>query len=149
MERMKKLTLRVVLLSYLYSTSCLSQIENKDNNIIVVANIDSTEITLSRQQVKNLFMGSSLGYNFEVTTLPPSSLVRVNFNTQVIGLTEDRIQSFWAQMRFTGRKVQPKQIDNVESLLEYVETTPGAVTYLPASTKLPSHLKVLYKTEHF
>tara|TARA_R110000868_G_scaffold132280_4_gene342923 strand:- start:2021 stop:2470 length:450 start_codon:yes stop_codon:yes gene_type:complete len=122
------------------------QIEAQNNSIIVVANINESGLTLTKQQVKSLFMGSSLGYNFNVATLPPSSLVRVTFNTQVIGLTEDRIQSFWAQMRFTGRKTQPKQIDSLESLLDYVKNTPGAVTYLPSSVVVPENLTVLYKT---
>lgn len=140
--------LSIALITTAISASCLSQDGNQENNIIVVANIEDYGIELSKQQVKSLFMGSSLGYNFDVATLPPSSLIRVNFNTQVIGLTEDRIQSFWAQMRFTGRKTQPKQIGTIESLLEYVKNTPGAVTYLPASTLLPGNLKILYRTEN-
>jgi hypothetical protein len=146
MMRLKMKYLSAAILSLIVSGSCLSQGQSEDNNIVVVANINDLEMRLSKQQVKSLFMGSSLGYDFVVVSLPPSSLVRVNFNTQVIGLTEDRIQSFWAQMRFTGRKTQPKQIASVESLLEYLISTPGAVAYLPASTALPANLKVLYKT---
>lgn len=129
------------------STWCSGQIDQQSSNIVVVANINESGLSLTKQQVKSLFMGSSLGYDFTVATLPPSSLVRVTFNTQIIGLTEDRIQSFWAQMRFTGRKTPPIQIDTLESLLEYVTNTPGAVTYLPANVVIPDSLKVLYKTE--
>ncbi|MDN4501922.1 hypothetical protein QX776_05890 [Alteromonadaceae bacterium BrNp21-10] len=146
MTRLMFLKFGITWFSLCFSMCCVGQIGNADRNIIVVANIDVAGIVLSKQQVKSLFMGSSVGYNFDVATLPPSSLVRVNFNTLIIGLTEDRIQSFWAQMRFTGRKTQPKQITSVESLLEYVKSTPGAVTYLPASITLPDNLKILYTT---
>ena len=129
------------------STWCVGQINEQSSGIVVVANVKENGLKLTKQQVKSLFMGSSLGYDFTVATLPPSSLVRVTFNTQIIGLTEDRIQSFWAQMRFTGRKTPPIQIDTLESLLEYVISTPGAVTYLPANVAIPDSLQVLYQTE--
>jgi hypothetical protein len=115
------------------------------NDLLVVANIDNAELSLSKQQVKSLFMGSLQGYDFIVATLPPSSLERVKFNTLVIGLTEERIQSYWAQMQFTGRKFPPKQIETISELLNFMEQTPGAVSYLPASIALPASLKVLYR----
>lgn len=147
MTHYTKLKAGLLAFSLGFSAWCNSQIEEHNHNLIVVANIDQTGVNLTKQQVKSLFMGSTIGYNFNVATLPPSSLVRVNFNTQIIGLTEDRIQSFWAQMRFTGRKTQPKQIENLESLLDYVKNTPGAVTYLPSTVVIPTNLKVIYTTD--
>ena len=146
MKKILHLKAGLFALSLGISTWCTGQINEQNNQLMVVANISEHGLSLTKQQVKSLFMGSSLGYDFTVATLPPSSLVRVTFNTQIIGLTEDRIQSFWAQMRFTGRKTPPKQIDTLESLLEYVISTPGAVTYLPANVAIPDSLQVLYKT---
>lgn len=127
-----------------FSTNAITQVNDEELRIVVVANLQQQELELSKQQVKSLFMGSFVGHELKVVTLPPSSLVRVNFNTKVIGMTEDRIQSFWAQMRFSGRKTQPKELNDIDALLEYVENTPGAVTYLPSTVQLPDSLQVIY-----
>ncbi|GAA0856439.1 hypothetical protein GCM10009114_18390 [Aliiglaciecola litoralis] len=122
-----------------------AQIANA-NGIVVVANISNNDLTLSKQQIRSLFMGSSVGRDLKVATLPPSSLTRVEFNTKVIGMTESRIQSYWAQMRFSGRKTEPLQFDNENQLIEFLNNTPGAVAYLPASTAIPDNLTVVYSS---
>lgn len=75
-----------------------------------------------------------------------SSQTRVIFNTKVVGLTESRIQSYWAQMRFTGRRTAPKEIDGSKSIISYLESNEGAVSYLPEGSKIPDGLTILYAT---
>ena len=89
-------------------------------------------------------MGGALPYNFEAIALPPENQTRVLFNTRVVGLTESRIQSYWAQMRFTGRKKAPKEVASEKAVLEYIKSHPGAVGYLPAGVSIPDELTVLY-----
>lgn len=129
------------------SAATQSQIKQRDG-IVVVANIQQTDLSLSQQQIRSLFMGSSLGYEFKVVTLPPRSLIRVTFNTKIIGLTEERIQSYWAQMRFSGRKTLPKQVESEELLIDFLTNNPGAVGYLSASTQVPGHLHVIYRSQY-
>ena len=115
-----------------------------NNAITVVANTQDRGMLLSRHEVRNLFMGTRLGYNFIAITLPPENQTRVIFNTKVIGLTESRIQSYWAQMRFTGRKKIPREVASEQLMLEYLQNNKGAVGYLPASLTLPDDLTVIY-----
>ncbi|WP_166426131.1 hypothetical protein [Paraglaciecola sp. 20A4] len=112
--------------------------------IIVVANTSDKSIQLSRQQVRNLFMGGVIPYNLDAIALPPENQTRVLFNTKVVGLTEARIQSYWAQMRFTGRKRAPKEVDNESSVLEYLENNIDAIGYLPGDISIPDNLTVVY-----
>jgi hypothetical protein len=113
--------------------------------IVVVANTQDKSIHLSRQQVRNLFMGGSIPYDFKAIALPPENQTRVLFNTKVVGLTESRIQSYWAQMRFTGRKVAPKEIENESLVLEYLKNNEMSVGYLPSNTDIPSELTILFE----
>lgn len=113
--------------------------------IVVVANTQDKSIHLSRQQVRNLFMGGSIPYDLKAIALPPENQVRVLFNTKVVGLTESRIQSYWAQMRFTGRKVAPKEIENESLVLEYLKNNEMSVGYLPSNTDIPSELTILFE----
>ena len=115
--------------------------------MVVVANIEDKSITLSRQQIRNVFMGGALPYDLQAVALPPHNQTRVLFNTKVVGLTESRIQSYWAQMRFSGRKKPPMELKNEAEVLQYLIDNPGALAYLSADTKLPDGLTVLYKSQ--
>jgi len=115
-----------------------------DTSIVVVANTDNKKIQLNRQQVRNLFMGGALPYDLEAIALPPDNQTRVLFNTKVVGLTESRIQSYWAQMRFTGRKTAPKELNSERVILDYLKNNEGAVGYLPESLSLPKELTIIY-----
>ena len=115
------------------------------NAIIVVANIQDTSITLSRQEIRNLFMGGALSYDLRAIALPPENQTRVLFNTKVVGLTESRIQSYWAQMRFSGRKTPPTELASETLVIEYLQKHPGTIGYLPADVEIPDGLTVLFQ----
>lgn len=117
------------------------------DSIIVVANIQNKPMELSRQEIRNLFMGSSLDYPLTAIALPPQNQTRVLFNTRVVGLTEARIQSYWAQMRFTGRKKPPKELSNEKLVLAYLKNNEGFVGYLPSDTDIPNELTILFEIE--
>lgn len=113
------------------------------SSIWVVANYPEQELKLSPSSIRNLFMGSPLDLGLQPVNLPPGNMNRIQFNTKVIGLTESRIQSYWAQMRFSGRKEAPIELSDEEKVIEYVLANKGAIAYLPAQTKLPDHLQVV------
>lgn len=123
---------------------CSLCIVNTAEAIVVVANTPDKSIQLNRQQVRNLFMGGVIPYDLEAIALPSENHTRVLFNTKVVGLTESRIQSYWAQMRFTGRKRAPKEVDSENLVLEYLKNNEGSVGYLPAGIAIPKGLTVIY-----
>lgn len=113
------------------------------DRVLVVANLDDP-IQLSREQVRNLYMGASIGWQLTPLALKPSNHLRSMFNVQVMGLSEVRIQSYWAQMRFTGRSRPPQEVDDEDALLERLLQQPRAVGYWPAERPLPEALVVVY-----
>lgn len=115
-------------------------------SIVVVANLSERGLALQRHELRNLFMGNYSRQGLEPVVLPPEHPARIVFNTEVIGLTESRIQSYWAQMRFSGRSRPPKQLDGLEQLIGYLEATPGAVGYLPAGVEVPPGLTEIYRS---
>lgn len=117
-----------------------------EHDIIVVANIDNTSVKLSKLEVRNLFIGYASDTVLEPVSLPPQTLARAVFNTKVIGLTESRIQSYWSQMRFSGRSHPPKEMSTVDDLIAYVSNNKGTIAFVPADTKIPSHLTVVFST---
>ncbi|MAK90515.1 MAG: hypothetical protein CMI13_04675 [Oleibacter sp.] len=125
----------------------LSPAASADHRLVVVANTGGKTMTLSREQVRNLFMGASLGYDFNPVSLPPHHHLRLMFNTQVIGLSESRIQSYWSQMKFTGRLRPPKELSSQTDILQFISESRGNVGYLPDTAEIPATLTVVYATD--
>ena len=115
--------------------------------VLIVANTDDRELKLTRIEVRNLFMGEASDLALNAIALPPDNLTRVLFNTRVIGLTESRIQAYWAQMRFSGRKQPPREFEDEAEALQYVLANEGAVGYFSQDTPLPEGLVILYRSD--
>ena len=115
--------------------------------VLIVANTAERDLKLTRIEVRNLFMGEASNLALNAIALPPDNLTRVLFNTKVVGLTESRIQAYWAQMRFSGRKQPPREFENEAKALEYVLANEGAVGYFSQDMPLPEGLVVLYRTD--
>lgn len=138
---MKQVFLTIILLT-LSSTSLASE------RIVVVANIAQNSVTLSKSQVRDLFMSGTSPDSLSLSPLSiaPGDQSRTVFNTRIIGLPESRIQAYWAQMRFSGRLTPPKEVESAEQMLDYLRANEGSIGYLPESTQLPEGLKVVYIT---
>jgi len=117
------------------------------DQVVVVANVDDTQLRLQRQEVRNLFMGNLSRDGLEPVALVPNHPARVVFNTHVVGLTESRVQAYWAQMRFSGRSRPPKEFEDIPHLLSYLRNTPGAVGYVPVDYPTPPDLQVIYRSD--
>ena len=127
-----------LLLSMLIASSPLAASEE----IVVVANL-SVPAKMEKHEIRNLFMGGASS-EFEPVTLKPGSHERLIFNARVVGLTESRIQSYWAQMRFSGRNKAPVEVSTIEAMKQFLLENEGSVGYLPADAKVPENLTVLY-----
>ena len=112
------------------------------NGIVVVANLQQPQ-TMKKHEIRNIFMGGQSNL-LEPVVLKPGEEARHVFNTFVVGLTEARIQSYWAQMRFSGRNRAPVEVNNAEQMLQYLLENQGAVGYLPADMSIPAQLTVVF-----
>ena len=115
--------------------------------IIIVTHSDNTGVRLSREQIRNLFMGASVGRDLQPVALPPGNRIRSLFNIKIVGLSDSRVQSYWAQMKFTGRRPPPQIVNSEKAMVQYLLDTPGSIGYLTADTDLPEDLIVIYATD--
>lgn len=129
----------------LYATSLEAEQENSSaRHVYVVANIAAKDISLSRQEVKNLFMGGVIDYELVPVTMAEGNRERTAFHGKVLGLTDARVRSYWAQMKFSGRKQAPYVTENQAEAIKFVQNNEGTVTYINASTPIPDGLTVVY-----
>lgn len=115
--------------------------------LIVIANTDIVNIKVKKRQVRDIFMGNNAKLLLTPCALAPNSEARLIFNTKIVGLTESRIQSYWAQMRFSGRKKPPKEFASVDSVLAFVKNNKDTVAYVPSGTEIPEGLTIIYRTD--
>ena len=115
--------------------------------IIIVTHSDNTGVRLSREKIRNLFMGASVGRDLQPVALPPGSRTRSLFNIKIVGLSDSRVQSYWAQMKFTGRRPPPQIVNSEKAMVQYLLDTPDSIGYLTADTDLPEDLIVIYATD--
>ena len=115
--------------------------------IIIVTHSDNTGVRLSREQIRNLFMGASVGRDLQPVALPPGSRTRSLFNIKIVGLSDSRVQSYWAQMKFTGRRPPPQIVNSEEAMVQYLLNAPSSIGYLTADTDLPEDLVIIYATD--
>lgn len=126
---------------------CSLSLVTNAKDLLVVSSKQSP-VDLSRQQIKQVYLGARLsvdGVNIQPLALPVGERWRSVFNTKVIGLSEARIQSYWAQMRFTGRRSEPDEIDSTDKLIEKLLQQPGTLGYLPSHLVDVNLFHVVYR----
>ena len=89
-------------------------------------------------------MGANSTSGYKAVHLPVGDPLRITFNTKFIGLTESRIQSYWAQIKFTGRGTPPLELPSVAEIIKYLQANPHIAAYLPDDIELPEDLTVIY-----
>ena len=143
MKRLLQRFKRPLLLAVLLAFAAQGQAEG----VLIVANTAERDLQLTRIEVRNLFMGEASNLALDAIALPPDNLTRVLFNTKVMGLAESRIQAYWAQMRFSGRKQPPREFEDEAAAMRYVLANEGAVGYFSQDTPLPEGLVILYRSD--
>lgn len=129
-----------------YTANASAGQENEQLQVVIVSNLTGEKATLSKNQIRDIFLGR--GDSKYVPVVPvPGTKSRIVFNTQIIGLKESRIQSFYAQMRFSGRANPPTQLGSAEELIAFVVSKPNGITYLPKNTPIPDELTIIYEVD--
>ncbi|MCB1956762.1 MAG: hypothetical protein KDG55_13860 [Rhodocyclaceae bacterium] len=115
--------------------------------IVVIVAADSAVSQLSRSQVTNLFLG-------RYKQLPgdgrahPSDLAELkdNFYRRLVNKTPGEISAYWARLVYSGQTVPPDQIDSIETMIDQIRRTEGAIGYIPRS-RLVEGIKPVYQLE--
>ncbi|WP_372770433.1 hypothetical protein [Pseudoalteromonas sp.] len=117
-------------------------------DVVIVSHIVNQHVNLTKQQVRQVYLGKSVNLANNLISQPVSlgkeHQIRRIFNAKVLGLTEARVQSYWAHMRFSGRSLAPKEVEDVMELFEYLQKNQDAIGYVPKETELPSDIVVIY-----
>lgn len=115
--------------------------------VLVVAGINNPSITLSKNQISDVFLGkvTSLPDGSSVTLVdqPESNPLRDEFYLKVANKSAAQAKAHWAKLYFTGRGVPPREGKDSSDVKKILNSTHGAIGYIDQSS-LDSSVKVLF-----
>ena len=117
--------------------------------ILVVASKELLESSLTKEQVKEAFLGSKIrsdsGVKIEAIDRKqyPGTL-RDQFYLALLGMNSTQLKSYWSRQIFTGRGFPPKLMDDFSAIKKELINNVGSITYI-SSNEYDSKLKPLYR----
>lgn len=113
-----------------------------EQSLLVITNVKNIE-KLDKKQIKQIFLsGGRMG--LVPINYPAGDSLRRVFNSNIMGLTEARLQSYWAQMKFTGRAKPPREVPNPQALFSQIDSDIRFIAYIPAVDEIPEGITVIY-----
>ncbi len=114
--------------------------------VAVVTGAGNPAITLSKDQVSDVFLGNvtSLPDGSSVVPVdqPESSPLRNEFYLKVANRSAAQAKAHWAKLYFTGRGVPPREGRDSSDIKKILNSTPGAIGYIDQSS-LDRSVKVI------
>lgn len=135
--------LRIFLVLALWLPLATTQAQSGDLVVIAhpgVPRIDA--VTLQR-----LYTGRVIevaGTLVKPVNLAVGSPVRDRFLTQVLNLDNERYIAYWTVRRHVGKGVPPRDLRSAAEVIEYVQSTPGAMGYVETADLKPG-LNVVFR----
>lgn len=112
--------------------------------IAVVANPETP--MLDEETLQKVYLGKVVevdGRPVIPVNLAKGMQLRQDFMEQVLSQDDDKFIAYWTVRRYIGKGSPPKEFDTIESQLEYLRSTPGAVGYVRADLAAKAGLKTL------
>lgn len=134
---MKMLVFFIALLSMLHAQKIA----------VVVSNNNATS-ELSKIQVKRIFLFKTNKLNtihIKVYEIKSTSYKK-EFYKNVLGKSVKQLRAYWARLIFTGKAKPPKQLRDIEALIQKMREDTQVISYVPFS-EVTASMKVLYITE--
>ena len=115
--------------------------------LFIVANVNDQEQTLTKRDIKNIFLGELRTFPSGEAAKPIVQAIgsqsRLLFMDKIINKTESKWRAHWARLLFTGKGTPPEEISNKNELLEMVSKNKGAVGYFVGNRMESDGVKVL------
>jgi len=122
---------------FLISTAASAFAVHAQAQVVVIANNNVRDTSASKADIRDVFMGASSNLKSGSRVLPillKGGPAHVEFLVLFIGRSDAGFQSSWKSQVFSGQCSMPRTADSEKAMVEYVETTPGAIGYVLKTT---------------
>lgn len=126
-------------------TACLSTLVLAEEGLAFIAygGLPKTEQSV----LQRLYSGRVVSIGDQVATpvnYPVGHPLRERFLAAIMVQSEEQYTGYWLVRRYVGKGAPPQVLPDVDAVVAYVMTTPGAVGYVPLS-KVPPGGNVIFK----
>lgn len=107
--------------------------------VVIITNKSIPTGALDAEAVKKIYSGhvTKLKDNQTlVVTVMEGSDFHKDFLKEYVNKSESQFKTTWKKMVFTGEGTYPKEFKDMQSLIDYVSKTNGAIGYVDTSAKI-------------
>lgn len=115
--------------------------------IVVIGN--SNVPKMDAVTIQKIYTGKFVtveGINVTPVSVKPGMAMRIRFLQDFLAQNEEKYTAYWTVRRYIGKGVPPKEFASAAEVINYVQTTPGAVGYIDDS-ELKQGLNVIAHAE--
>lgn len=137
-------------LSFADTDSLNSDVKQGDksaNQMVVVVSKTSAVDALNNKNIANIFLTRTNRYPNGSKAVPielSGGLLRNDFYQEISGKTPMELTAYWTTLIFSGRGRPPKGYADINSLIDRLETSPTAISYLSLA-QVTDNMKVVYQ----
>lgn len=116
-----------------------------DDSLAVIAHPGVPKVDATTLQ--RLYTGRAIevaGSPVNVVNLASGNPVRERFLAQVLKTDNERYIAYWTVRRHVGKGVPPRELRSTAEVIEFVQSTPGAVGYVGTADLKPG-MNVVFK----
>lgn len=136
--------LKSLLVLHLMLAGPLAQAQDSDAVVLIGhAGVPTLDIAT----VQRLYTGRAVeagGVALVLANAAPGSRLRERFMASVMNQEDAKYVAYWTVRRHIGKGTPPRDLKTAAEVIEFVQATPGAVGYVPASEIKPG-LNVLLR----
>ena len=128
---------------FLLLTLLTSLLKAQDIAVVASNSFDATK--LSKAEIKRIFLSKTNYINnkrIHVLEIKNTSYKR-DFYKKVSGKSPVQLRSYWTTLIFTGKAQPPKQIKDMQELIQLLLKDSKAISYIPLDA-VTKDMKVLY-----
>lgn len=83
--------------------------------------------------IQKLFTGKIVkleGKNITVVNAAPGNAIRSRFLEAYLNQDEEKYIAYWTVRKFIGKGLPPPELDTSAAIINFVQSTPGAIGYI-------------------
>ena len=123
----------------LLSFSCCLQAD-----IAVITNLDNKLTSMSKKEVKDVFMGRTQSLPNGSFALPlDQHRLRSSFYNSLTERPIEQINAYWARIMFSGQASPPMRLPNSQAIIKAVTENKGAIGYIEKGSVDESLVQIL------
>ncbi len=103
-------------------------------DILIVVGKNSTVNNINEREVNNVFL-SKTRFLDNGTRVKPfelnNEIIKGEFYKLIANKSPSQINSYWTTLIFTGKGKPPRKVQEITRLIQVLNDTPSAISYLP------------------